>query len=171
MTKVHSLIDDNQIRTSVMPDAMDSLVKSILPVRRPLDIPSTGAKLGKVLSHSGCLAYTEKGYFLIEFMSQTQIFVTRCMSYKPGMTSFRSKKYVFSLDVMEPQEPTTPVTVREFAIKMKDFVAWKPFNTWTNNCHHARYDTMKFYGMNSENPDAGQVNLFYQGFVDFFRHY
>lgn len=85
------------------------------------------------------------------------------------MKEFDFKKYHFKLDIVDPQTPNQPVTVKEFTEKMIEFTKDKAFDTFSHNCHHARYDTMRFYGMKSDNPDAGKYNLFYQGFVDYFR--
>lgn len=168
MTKVVNTVSQKLIRCCVLPDAMDAQIISCVPVRRPLDVPSTITKFGKVLSHSGCVVETKKGFFLVEYMSTNQVFVTHVTHFTKGCKEFNTKKYHFILDDPVPQAPSRPVTVREFTEKMVEYVKDQQFNTFTHNCHHARYDTMKFFGMSSDNPDAGEYNILYQGFIDFF---
>lgn len=168
MTKVHAAGSHPFLRCEVLPDVLQAKVLDVVPVRRPLDVPSTLTKFGKVLSHSGCVARTEKGFVMIEYMSTNQVYITRVYHFTPGCKEFNTKKYHFILDNPTPQVPVVPVTVGEFANKMVEYTKDKEFNTFTHNCHHARYDTMKYYGMISDNPDAGEYNIFYQGFVDYF---
>lgn len=169
MTKVHSTCKNKFLRLMVTPDVYNAQILTVVPVRRPLDVPSTLVKIGKVLSHSACACKTTKGYVLIEYMSANQVFVSKLHNFENGMSEFDFKKYHFVLDDVTPQEPNQKITVKDFTEKMIEFTKDKEFNTFTHNCHHARYDTMKFYGMTSDNPDAGKYNLFYQGFVDYFK--
>lgn len=168
MTKVKGDNGNKYLRSSVLPEVMDAQIISMVPVRRPLDVPSTSFKFGKVLSHSGCIAETALGFILIEYMCTNQVYVQRVQNFVRGMKEFYYKKFHFILDIVEPQTPNRPVTVRDFTMAMIDNVKDGVFNTFTHNCHHARYDTMRQYGMTSDNPDAGKHNLFYQGFVDYF---
>ena len=169
MTKVYSALKNPFLRCMVTPDIFNSEVLTVVPVRRPLDVPSTVVKLGKVLSHSGCVCKCTKGYVMVEYMSTNQVFVSRVYNFENGMKEFDFKKYHFTLDNPTPQVPNQRITVKQFAEKMIEFTKDKEFNTFTHNCHHARYDTMRYYGMISDNPDAGKYNLFYQGFVDYFK--
>ena len=168
MTKIHSANQNPRLRLMISRNIFDEEVEYVIPVRRPLDVPSTMLKLGKVLSHSGCIVTTKNHWtLLVEYMSANQIFVSQVYNYKIGMKEFDFKKYHFTVD-QDPQKPDRPITVREFALKMIDFTKDAPFDTFTHNCHHARYDTMRFYGMKSDNPDSGKYNMFYQGFIDYF---
>lgn len=169
MTKIKGSCSNSFLRLMVTPDVYHAEILTCVPVRRPLDVPSALPKLGKVLSHSGCVCKTTKGYVLIEYMSANQVFVSKVYNFMNGMKEFDFKKYHFKLDIVEPQVPNTKVTVKEFTEKMIEFTKDKQFDTFSHNCHHARYDTMRFYGMQSDNPDAGKYNLFYQGFVDYFK--
>lgn len=169
MVRVHGSTGNKFLRLMVTPDVYDAEIINVVPVRRPLDVPSTLSKLGKVLSHSGCVAKTTRGYVLIEYMSFNQVWVSKVNNYKNGMHEFDFKKYHFILDDDEPQTPNERITVRQFTEKMISYTSYKQFDTFSHNCHHARYDTMKFYGMKSDNPDAGKYNLFYQGFIDYFK--
>ena len=85
------------------------------------------------------------------------------------MKEFVFKKYHFTVENFEIQHPDRKVTVREFTNKMIEYTKDAPFDTFTHNCHHARYDTMRFYGMDSENPDTNKYNFLYQGFIDYFK--
>ena len=169
MTKVHSTNKNKFLRLMVTPDVYNAQILTVVPVRRSLDVPSTIVKIGKVLSHSGCVCLTTKGYVLIEYMSVNQVFVSKVHNFENGMSEFDFKKYRFVCDDVTPQVPNQKITVKDFIEKMIDFMKDKEFNTFTHNCHHARYDTMKYFGMKSDNPDAGKYNLFYQGFVDYFK--
>ena len=169
MTKIHAINQNPRLRLMVTRDIFDDEIECVIPVRRPLDVPSTMLKLGKVLSHSGCIVKTKnKGYLLVEYMSANQIFVSQVYNYRIGMKEFDFKKYHFTVDGDKPETPNKTITVREFALKMIDFTKDAPFDTFTHNCHHARYDTMRFYGMKSDNPDSGKYNMLYQGVLDYF---
>ena len=168
MPRIQGNNENKFLRLMVTPDVHNAEIINCVPVRRPLDVPSTIIKLGKVLSHSGCVCKTTRGYVLIEYMSSNQVFVSKVYNYQNGMHEFNFKKYHFILDDDKPQEPKEKCTVRQFAEKMIEYTKNKQFDTFSHNCHHARYDTMNFYGMKSDNPDAGKFNLFYQGFVDYF---
>ena len=171
MTKIHAYNPTSHLRLMVTNDVYNDEVETVVAVRRPLDCPSTMLKLGKVLSHSGCILKTKnKGYVLVEYMSANQIFVSKVYNYHEGLHEFNFKKYHFTVDKQPPQKPSMPITVKDFTEKMIQFTKDLPFNTFTHNCHHARYDTMHFYGMKSDNPDTGKYNLFYQGFVDYFHN-
>ena len=168
MTQVSSTNTNPFLRLMVTPEVYNAEILTCVPVRRPLDVPSTSVKYGKVLSHSGCVVKTIKGYVLIEYMSSNQVYVSQVHNFENGMSEFDFKKYHFVLDSITPQVPNRKITVKEFTEKMIEYTKDKEFSTFTHNCHHARYDTMKFFGMPSDNPDAGKHNLFYQGFVDYF---
>lgn len=156
-----------RVDSAVSDFEMESLILECYPVRRPLFIPSTKDKIGEVLSHSGVICVTAKGTFLIEFMWDNIVYVKKVPNYEPG-TDFDFEDLHFVHDSHTPEVPARPVTIRRFAISMANYMQGKKFDTFTHNCHMARYYTMKKYGMKSQNPKKAKRNIFFQGFVDFF---
>lgn len=53
-------------------------------------------------------------------------------------------------------------------ILLANCMAGKKFDTFTHNCHYARYYTMKKYGMQSMNPKKAKRNILFQGIIDYF---
>ena len=150
-------------------DLFDEPIKYVYAVRRPLDTPATKHKLGVVLSHSGCVCITESGKnILVEYMWGSKVHVRDCTTYEEGK-NFVFMKLPFVHDTEKRQSPSEPVTVRQFAQTMADFMRGKSFATYTHNCHQARFVTMQKYGMESQNPDLFKRNVFFQGVVDYFR--
>jgi hypothetical protein len=158
------------MKQMVGPEVMKQRIVSVVAVRRPLDVPSIRAKIGLTLSHSGCVATTEEGaYVLIEYMWGGLVYVSLCNSYTPGKKGFKFRHFPFLHDDVKQQEPNRRVTVGEFAEAMIEVMQGKGFAVLYHNCHHARYLTMKRYGMKSKNPDAYKTNSFFQGWKDFFK--
>jgi hypothetical protein len=95
-------------------------------------------------------------------------YISLCSSYRPGSREFTVRHMPFVHDDIHPKRPTVRVTVGEFAHAMATFMRPKPFAICTRNCHHARYWTMKKFGMKTKNPESEQRNMFFQGFADYF---
>jgi hypothetical protein len=169
MAKIHALGTNPEFRQLVGPDVMEQVISKVAAVRRPLDVPATIDKLGLVLSHSGCVLVTEAGaYVLIEYMWGGITYISLCSTYKPGERTFVYRKMEFVHDDMRLFTPTSRVTVQEFAMAMATLMRGKPFAVCTHNCHHARYWTMKKFGMITKNPESEPRNQFFQGWVDYF---
>ena len=173
MTKVYSSTHKNMIRACVGPEIMDQTIEEMWPVRRSLNIGPIIHKYGKIISHSAVVATTRKGPVLIEYMGDSHVYVFLCRDFRPGAPVFMQRGFYFQPDVLEGQEPNESVTIKEFAEKMCDFMKGKPFNTFNHNCHYARYYTMRFYGMKSDNPKTNENgdNIVEMAFSDVFRKY
>ena len=173
MTKVCCASPDYGMRICVGPEVMERPILECGAVLRPLDCPSTIGKYGKVLAHSAILARTSKEYVLIEYMNVNLVLVNRVGNLKwPKMKKedFKYKGLIFKF-ISDVQEPKTSVTIREFAEKMVDYMKGHTFDTFTHNCHHARYLTMKYYGMHSEDPYSVKKSVLFQGIADYFKRY
>ena len=168
MTRINAIIPNPALRSMVGKDVLVSKVFWAVPVRRPLDIPSTITKNGKVLSHSGIVLCSECGYVLIEYMCTGQVYVQICNTFLPRKKHFNYRKFLFTTDITEPQIPNQPITVYDVAVSMIELMKGKEYNTFTHNCHMARYWTLRKYGMESENPYTNQTNILFQGFKDYF---
>ncbi|KAH0792724.1 hypothetical protein GPJ56_003347 [Histomonas meleagridis] len=147
---------------------MDYLVLECYAVRRPLFVPSTIDVIGQVLSHSALIAVTAQGSFIIEYMFDSMVHVRRCDTYEKSK-DFEFEGIAYVHDDPNPQYPSRPVTIKRLAASMANFMAGKKFDTFSHNCHMARYLTMKKYGMESINPWKNDRNIFFQGVVDFFK--
>ncbi|OHT12215.1 hypothetical protein TRFO_18128 [Tritrichomonas foetus] len=152
---------------SISDRELDLLILECYPVRRPLLIPSTKNKIGEVLSHSGIMCVTAQGSYLIEFMCDNIVYVKAVKGYHPG-EDFDFDDFHFIHDDHTGQNPSRPVTLRRIAVSMAYYMEGKKFDTFTHNCHLARYLAMKKYGMTSRNPKKAKRNIFFQGFFDFF---
>ena len=119
------------------------------------------------MSHSGVICVTARGSFLIEYLYDSSVNIKRVDNYEPGK-DFDFEGFHFIHENTEPEIPQTQVTIKRFAISMANFMKGKKFETFTHNCHMARYFTMKKYGMKSNNPRKAKRNIFFQGWVDFF---
>lgn len=168
MTKVYSALDDTFLRSSISNAVFSEEVISAFAVRRPLDCPSTDTKFGPVLSHSGVVVRTNSHNILIEYMFCNSVYVGAINKLKIEDNQFNYRHYHFYLDSKE-QKPEKRVTVREFADTMANFMRVNPFDTFTHNCHEARYRTMKAFGMSSKNYKSGATNVLFQGVIDYFR--
>lgn len=152
---------------SVETDKLNAEINGAVPVRRPLSIPSTRNKYGKVLSHSAIVVSTDRGYVLVEYMWGSSTFVKDVPTYVEGKNfEFEDFIWIHDNDVM--QKPNRRVTVQQLAERMSKFMIKHPFETFTHNCHIARFFTMQFYGMESDDPRKMQTNIFLQGIKDFF---
>jgi hypothetical protein len=170
MAKIHAIGANPEFRQLVGPDVMDQVISEVAAVRRTLDTPATFDKLGLVLSHPGCVLITEaKAYVLIEYMWGGLTYISLCSTYLRGSPTFTYQKMIFVHDDVNPYVPTTRVTVREFAMTMASLMRGKPYAICTHNCHHARYWTMKKLGMIIKNPESEPLNMFFQGWVDYFK--
>ena len=156
-----------KISTTLLDDDLETIILDCSAVRRPLFIPSMLEIYGEVLSHSAALCVTSQGAFLVEFMWDNIVYVKKLDNYKSGQ-DFDFEGFHFIYDSYIIQVPQMPVTVKMFATTMAIFMAGKKFDVFTHNCHHARYYTMKRYGMSSKNPKKVKRNILYQGIVDFF---
>ena len=174
MTKVYSASPENGMRICVGPEVMNRKIIECIAVLRPLDTPSTYYKYGKVLSHSAVLCRTKYEYVLIEYMNVNLVLINRvgCFKDKNGNLgdSFFYHGYSFNY-VSTLQKPSKDVTIGLFAEKMVHYMEGKPFDTFTHNCHHARYLTMKHFGMKSDDPYNIKYNVLFQGVVDYFKPY
>ena len=156
-----------KVCTSLSENELESLILECYPVRRPLDIPSMLNIYGDVLSHSAILCVTARGPFLIEFMSDNIVYVKKVNFYVAGEDfDFDGLRYIH--DSYESQVPEQTVTLIRLAATMAGFMAGKKFDTFSHNCHIARYKTMKKYGMTSINPKKVKKNILHQGIIDFF---
>lgn len=156
-----------QIKTTLTDKELDTYILDCSAVRRPLFIPSMLEIYGEVLSHSAALCVSEQGAFIVEFMSDNVVYVKKLENYISGK-DFDFEGFHFIYDSYEKQVPQTPVTVRDFAICMANFMSGRKFDVFVHNCHHARYCTMKMYGMQSKNPRKVKKNILHQGILDFF---
>lgn len=169
MARVHGLGLDPEFRSTIGSELMDAKVKYVFGVKRPLDTPCTDTKVGIVLSHAGIVCVTENGAnILIEYMFGSKVYISNCTTYKMG-ENFVYKGLPFVHTTTALQSPNKPVTIREISRSMADIMRGRNFETYTHNCHEARYLTMKKYGMKSINPKAEGTNVFFQGLVDFFQ--
>lgn len=169
MARVHALGLCPDFRSTIGSDLMNQQVKYVFGVKRPLDTPCTDRKIGIVLSHAGIMCVTEQNQnVLIEYMFGSKVYISECTSYKMG-EDFVYKGLPFVHTTTNVQGPNCPVTVREMAQSMADIMRGRSFETYTHNCHQARYLTMKKYGMKSINPRAEGVNVFFQGLLDFYQ--
>lgn len=104
-------------------------------------------------------------------MHTNMIYVTAAPKYSSEKPSFRQRKYIYFLHSQAEQIPNKVITINDFLQSMIDFISIGTFNTMTHNCHHARYFAMAAYGMQSDNPDHGKLNIFLHGMHEFFRTY
>lgn len=156
------------LKCNVGPDEMASKIIYTAAVRRPLAMPSTGQMYGKVLCHCSVLARTTTGYYIIEYMNDNYVHVTRINTYRPGRNFYFHNYYFIHDKPVEPQYPVKPVTIKEFAESMIDLMRPKKFDTFTHNCIQARFLTMRKFGMPSDDPMKGKRCIFFQGFFDYF---
>ncbi|KAK8840466.1 hypothetical protein M9Y10_030671 [Tritrichomonas musculus] len=164
MTNIHYPVN---VKTTLGDFEMESLILECYAVRRPLAIPSVKYTIGEVVSHSSIMCVTARGNFLIEYTWDNSVFVRKVDNYLSGK-DFDHDGFHYIHDSYEPQVPIRPVTIRRFANSMAKFMQGKPYDTFTHNCHQARYYTMKKYGMKSKNPKKAKRNIFFQGWFDFF---
>lgn len=156
-----------KISTSLSDFDLDNLILECYPVRRPLFVPSMLEKYGEVLSHSAAICVTARGTFLVEFMSDNIVYVKK-VDYYVSSEDFDFEGFHFIHDSHESQVPERAVTLKRFAVSMANYMAGKKFDTFTHNCHYARYYTMKKYGMQSMNPKKIKRNILFQGIIDYF---
>lgn len=156
-----------RVKAFINESELEYVILKCYAVKRPIAIPSIKNKVGKVLSHSGVICVTAKGNFLIEYMYDSSVYIKRINNYSPGV-DFDFENFHFIHDNTEPQIPDKIVTLKRFAISMANFMRGQKFETFTHNCHMARYFTMKKYGMKSDNPKKAKRNIFFQGWFDFF---
>lgn len=156
-----------KISSSLSEKELECLILECYPVRRPLDIPSLSNIYGDVLSHSAILCVSSNGTFLVEFMSDNIVYVKRVNNYSAG-EDFEFNGLQFIYDCSESQAPESEVTLYTLANTMANCMAGKKFDTLTHNCHIARYQTLKKYGMKSNNPNRVKKDVIHQGFIDLF---
>lgn len=169
MARVYANVSNQFLKSSVGPEIMGQSIKTVTAVRRPLDCPGTNTKFGFVLSHSGVMIRTTKHVnVLVEYMSENKVLVQKMPQIKIVDNRFNYRHYTFTIDSPE-QEPKENITVRDFAMQMIEYMKDKPFETFTHNCHQARFYTMRRFGMKSPQPSRGAGNLLFQGVIDYFR--
>lgn len=174
MTRVHCAAPPNGMIISVGPEVLRRRIVQCVAVLRPLDVPSTNYKYGKVLSHSAVLCRTTKEFVMVEYMNISKVLVNLVGSFKDkdgdlGETFFYHG-FTFHY-ISPPLQPKKRVTINEFATKMVEFMKDRTFDTFTHNCHHARYLTMKHFGMKTEDPYNIKRNVLFQGVADYFTNY
>ena len=131
-------------------------------VRRPLNIPSIVKNYGKVLSHSAILACSveDDGTYLIDYMSDDMVYIRKVENCKKGEEfTYENLKYIY--DDKKPQTPNKKVTLIKLANLMVKFMKNEHFSTWSHK-------VLKRYGMESEDPYQNDINIFFQGFKDYF---
>ena len=156
----HNDIDEQELNRKIV---------QCYPVRRPLNIPSVVRNYGKVLSHSAILACSEEddGTYLIDYMSDDFVYIRKVKNCKKGEEfMFEDLKYIY--DDKKPQTPNKEVTLQRLGALMVHYMKNEHFSTFSHNCHEARYKVMKKYGMESEDPYQNEINIFFQGFRDYF---
>lgn len=169
MSRVFASLLCPHIKCLVGPEIMDQRVLSAFAVKRPLDCPGTNDKMGTVLSHSAVVLFTEKHcYVLVEYMSECKVIVSKMPQLHIKDNRFGYRNFSFILD-SPIQQPKMSITVRDFAMQMVEYTKNKPFDTFTHNCHIARFRTMRKYGMKSPQPTNGSTNTLFQGVIDYFR--
>lgn len=156
-----------RISTFLSDSDLQNIILECHPVRRPLYVPSMLEKYGEVLSHSAVICITARGTFLVEFMSDNSVYIKK-VDYYVSSEDFDLEGFHFIHDTHASQVPERIVTVKRFAISMANYMAGKKFDTFTHNCHYARYYTMKKYGMQSMNPKKAKRNILFQGIIDYF---
>lgn len=165
---VRGKVTSHVMKCNLAPEEMSSTIIYTAAVRRPLALPSTGQMYGRVLCHCSVLARSTTGYYIIEYMNDNYVHVTRINTYRPGQ-NFYFHNYLFIHDKpVEPQFPKLPVTVKEFSESMIEFMKQKTFDTFTHNCIQARFLTMRKFGMPSDDPKMANRCIFFQGFFDYF---
>lgn len=168
LMKVHAKLDHPCIKYNCSREERQSLIIYCVAVRRPLAIPSTLTIYGRVLCHAGLVAKTEAGYYVIEYMNDNFVHVTRLNKYEVGQ-NFTFQGFTWVHDDPEPSFATTNVILEEFCTSMATIMSERKFNTFTHNCLNARYLTMKKYGMKSQDPMNWKRVIFLQGWFDFFQ--
>ena len=148
-------------------EEMDQFILECYAVRRPLYVPSIVDTIGEVLSHSAVIVVCPQGNYIVEYMNDSIVHIKKCDTYVKS-ENFQYEGLPFVHDDPKSQSPCRPVTIRRFSSSMANFMAGKQFDTFSHNCHIARYLTMKKYGMTSNNPRKAKRNIFFQGFMDFF---
>lgn len=171
MARVHSISHDPRLHCNVSKAVLEHEILYASAVVRPLDVPSTNTKYGLVLSHSGVMVRTAHEDVLVEYMNESAVYINLVATYRPDQEEFVYRYYRFRQNPNEVQRPKRRVTVGEFAVRMAEFMKGKTFDTFTHNCHHARYLTMKYYGMRTTDPYASRHSVFAQGIADFFKRY
>lgn len=174
MTKIYSNAPKDGLRCCIGPEVMNRKLLECAAVLRPLDVPSTFWKYGKILSHSAVLCITKKEYVLVEFSSTNMVHINKIGGFQRKESEigpyFEYRGFIFHY-ITPLQKPKKNITIRDFALKMASFACKKPYDVFTNNCHQARYSTMKYYGMKSHDPYNIKINILFQGFADYFTDY
>ncbi|KAK8836738.1 hypothetical protein M9Y10_037255 [Tritrichomonas musculus] len=100
-------------------------------------------------------------------MSDNIVYVKKVNNYVSGEDFvFNDLQYIH--DCSESQIPEREVTHNTLANTMANCMAGKKYDTFTHNCHIARYKTLKKYGMKSINPNRIKKDVIHQRFIDFF---
>lgn len=174
MTKVYSSAPKDGLRNCVGKEIMKKDIKQCVAVLRPLDVPSTLWKYGRVLSHSAVLCTTKKDHILIEYTSTNLVHINKIGGFKEEKSEigpcFEYRGFIFHY-ISPFQVPKKRITIRDFALKMADYMCCKPYDVFTHNCHQARFFTMKYYGMKSHDPCNIKYNILFQGIADYFTNY
>ncbi|OHT03148.1 hypothetical protein TRFO_06812 [Tritrichomonas foetus] len=173
MCKVYSSTSKDYIRVNVGREMMSQKIDLVWPVRRALDIGAFDIThtYGKVLSHSAVAVSTKRGSVLIEYMGDSHVYVYHARDFANGKPIFMQRGFYFMLDIENGQVPNAEITVRDFANTMADYMKEKSFNTLNHNCHLARYLSMKFYGMESDDPTQQSDKVLSTAFSDIRKKY
>ncbi|KAK8841134.1 hypothetical protein M9Y10_027334 [Tritrichomonas musculus] len=157
----------SMFKCNVGPDERASKVISSVAVRRPLAIPGASQVYGQVLCHAGCVIKTTTGFYLVEYMSDNYVHCNRCSKYKPRR-DFIFQGFLWIHDDIDPSYTVQIVTLEQFCIGMIEIMKEKQYDTFTHNCLHARYLTMKKFGMVSSDPLNYKRCIFLQGWHDLY---
>lgn len=170
--RIHAINLIPGLRCCVGPEVLNRKILFVAAVLRPLNVPSTSWKYGKVLSHSACLCQTKREFVLIQYMNASLVYLDLVGSINPNLKekTFTFKGFHFHF-MTHFQQPKKIITIKEYAMKMFDFMKDHSYNVFTHNCHHARYLIMNYYGMESENPYTIKKNVLFQGVADYFHVY
>lgn len=154
------------LKVNIPPEVMSSEIIGAVTVRRGLDNPIMNSKYGKALSHTGVAVRTFFGFVLIEYTYDSAVHLNMIPRFEPGKRVFHIQYYEFVCDSAEMQVPNRIVNVKTFAFTMRELMSGRKYSLFHHNCHIARYETMKYYGMISDDPRSEHKSLIVQGMID-----
>lgn len=170
MPRIRAYKHDRFLRSSVSADTLNSVIREIRCIRRPLNTKFTRSKLGEMVSHTGVLLLTDETTLVVELMDVNQVFIGEIPDFDRNCNVVCYRKYVFVYDEDGPFYPNERITVRDFAETMVSNISKKGFNTFSRNCHQTRYKTLKHFGMSIKPPSLTGRSTFVRGFKEFFSH-
>lgn len=154
------------LKVNIPPEVMSSQIIGAVTVRRPLDNPIMNKRYGKALSHTGVAVRTFFGFVLIEYTYDSCVHVNMIPRFESGKRVFHIQYYEFVCDSEQLQVPDRVVNVRCFAVTMYELMSGRKYSLFHHNCHVARYETMKYFGMMSDDPRSEHKSLIVQGMID-----